>query len=355
MSWSTPAEALEHAIDLRASGHPSQALSVVIQAETEVPESDVAMRIRIATERGILEMLNGSPERALTALNWVLAEANSDRIDDILETTPGLSWHVARSFIIFVDSGLRLTHVHASKLLDAIEAGHRFLRRIGREDWRSGLLDLHAKILSDLGRPEEAIPLMQEAVEAATPGNPGMTIQSYRRGLAQALRELERYEEAAEVLQGILDDKESSTLDRLGAHVMLGHIRAKNGDFDRALLHGMRARELSSGMFDKQRATVSGLLFEAYKGMNDWSAARETSEQALILARRAGVASLLCGILVDCVDVELHFGNLDRAEVFLAEAEELARRVDARTDRAKYSDDAAERREILNSQRNRGL
>ena len=92
--------ALSQAIYLRSRGESARARDQIHEAERMVAETDVELRIRIAVERAILELLTGSPQRALTALNWVLAEANSERIDDLLDESPELDWHIARSFII---------------------------------------------------------------------------------------------------------------------------------------------------------------------------------------------------------------------------------------------------------------
>jgi tetratricopeptide (TPR) repeat protein len=357
MSYTTASEAFEAACALRTRGESSAALSVIHQAEQLVTEQDMLLRVRIATERAILEMLTGSPQRALTALNWVLAEANSERVDALLAEHPGLDWYMARAFIIFGDAGLRLEHVHAAKLLDAVERGHHYLRHIGRLDWRDGLLNIHAQILSDMGKHDEAVPLLREAVEISRTsgsGSPGLTYASYLRGLAETLRELERYDEAADVLQTILDDTSASKLDRLGAHVMLGHIAVKKKDYDRTLMHGARAWDLAAGMFDKQRAIVKGLIFEAHKGLANWELARETADDELRLARRAGVSSILCGALQDMLDVLLLEGALDEAEPLLLEAEALATSVDSRTDRTIYTDRIAERRELFDSCRRGG-
>jgi tetratricopeptide (TPR) repeat protein len=205
------------------------------------------------------------------------------------------------------------------KLFAELDAGEAYLRAVGRNGWRAGLLHNRATVLQALGRPEEAVPCAEEAValKERNPDAPGYTLATYRWSLGDLLLELGRHAEAAQQYEAVLADPGSDPYDRLPAQAGLGQCALADGNPATARRHAEQAVQLAEGMGDDSLCPSLELHLDACLAAPDLTAACKAAERYLTTAHRTGS------------NLRLYFALRDAAKVALAEAEaEPARRAE---------------------------
>jgi len=205
---------------------------------------------------------------------------------------------------------------------DAIVEAIRFLVEHGREDdatelaantWRLWL------ITSDLETGREALGAAL-AAEAAPSRARALVLYgdgslAFRQGEQKA--SLKRNEAALEVARAI-GDRETESL----AFIGLSRVALRDGDYERVRALASKAREAARDLDPSAEALPLHMLAAGTRLAGHLDEAADLSEQGLELYRRLGDRRMVGMELHNLGHLEVHRGNIDRAEQCFAEIAE---------------------------------
>jgi tetratricopeptide (TPR) repeat protein len=144
---------------------------------------------------------------------------------------------------------------------------------------------------------------------------------AFRQGAQDESRT--RNEAALEVARAV-GDREAEALALVG----LSRIAFRDGDYDRVRSLASEARELTSDLEPAAGAAPLHLLAAGTRLAGDHDEAVRLYTESLELNRRLGDRRVVAMELHNLGHVELHRGNVDAAERYFAEADELRNRAD---------------------------
>jgi tetratricopeptide (TPR) repeat protein len=315
---------------------------------------DLTLFARISGYLAKLMHIDGDDAGALSRLTRVLSLASQPQLREGLRDSTAV-FAVVQAHIYFVDFAADDAAVHVSKLLDVLDAAEEFLEATGFEHWRDGVLASRASIVFDLGRGEEALEMIREAIDLGTRNDdraPGTTLATKRRKPLRFLRKLERFDEAEDCARQLLADPTIQGRDRLSVYNQLGHLLLETGgSVDVAIRLAEQGVELAESISLNAQCALLGLLFEALEADGQFERAARAAERHLELAEHRGVKGNRRAAYEDMAAAHINLGELDAAEGYLDKAEELAKRLDAATERTDRQDDVARVRRRLEAAR----
>ena len=153
----------------------------------------------------------------------------------------------------------------AYRIEQALSLAQRGVRLDGASDIRASLASLSGELQQGLGRTEEAISSFRIAADAAPAGQPRLRAQL---GLAQGLSVLDRFDEAATLLDGAQREAEEQGLlvEQSRIHTLRGNAHFPRGEIARCLVEHSEALRLaeSSGAMGEQARALGGLADANY-------------------------------------------------------------------------------------------
>ena len=142
---------------------------------------DIGLQVQAARkEAGALSLL-GHGDEALKHWSWILAIAE-DPTHRAALADEAVAFEVAGTFSQWVLSALSVPSIQVDGLFQTLDAGDRFVRAIGKPQWRAALLLMRARVLSNLGRAGEAIGFAEAGLALALRArrSPNATLGSHR-------------------------------------------------------------------------------------------------------------------------------------------------------------------------------
>jgi tetratricopeptide (TPR) repeat protein len=287
---------------------------------------DLTLQVRAADAEGDCLRMLGDHAAALVRYTWVLGVAQDPRRRGELRAAADVSWEVAKAYMNWVVIARSLPEMPASKLFEVLDAGEAWLRAVGHVDWRAGLLSERAELSRMSGHHDEAIAYLQEAVALHRPNTPGYTLSTYLWSLGDALRAVNRVDEAQAAYEQAYE-KASGPFSRQAALQGLAQAALERGDVTLARGHIEKAVQLAESMGDETLSISLEVLVEVERAAHDTAAAWATVERLLPLRRRVG-GSRTYWALRAAVDVALDRGDVVSARQYLAEATPFAQALD---------------------------
>lgn len=323
---------IEHARDLFHEGRhrpAAEAAARAAQAADQIENPALLVRA-LETEANVLRM-QGEHGAALTRYTRVLAVAEDTGTRIRLEQ-PAALMAVAGAFLGWVTCARSVRGIQTRQLLDVLEAGERYLHPIGRTPWRAALLLQRASIHDELGDFDTAVALGEEALAAHEPGPGGYSLAGHRRVLGQLLRRAGRPEEAEPLYQAALEDHGALPDDRVAALEGLARCALDRGDAIAAQRHAAAALEEAEPFGDEYVRTPLSALVQAHQDAGDLDAAAPAAARYLDVARRLGSYAVLFSAIRSVVTVALDRGQIDNVAQLLSEMAEHAAVLDRNSD-----------------------
>src|SRR5262249_29055818 len=155
---------IRHADDLTRAGRYEQALAVAERAMQAAEHlDDPALLVQALTQEANAQRMRGEDGAALARYTRILAiaedTANRNRLDQ-----PEALKAVARAYPNWVACARLAGGIRVRELFEVLDAGERYLRSIGRMQWRAGLLLERASLYDRLGEHDAAVAAGREAL-----------------------------------------------------------------------------------------------------------------------------------------------------------------------------------------------
>jgi len=259
------------------------------KAPVDMLAAEIGRRIRAARlERGMsLADLGGSD---LTRSFLSQVELGRSRIS--LKALAMVAERLALPIAHFLDNSLDVRDGSAELTIDRAEVAlarqdaETCLRLMDEvevsEEQRPRALALRGRALIELGQARDAISLLQDALPLAEERGDRLLAIDLTHMLGTALYVAGAFEKALVYLRRVLDDAAPDAVDPVVVGkitVTIGHILYMRGDFDGAVEHYTRARDLFGSLADLNTlGCVYSGLSSAYKQMGDLASALRYSK-----------------------------------------------------------------------------
>lgn len=255
------------------------------------------------------------------------------------------AWEVATAHMHWVESA-RFAGVPLRSLFPVLDAAERYLKSIGRPEWRSGLLVQRAATHRELAEWDEATTAAEEALAAYTKDAPGTTLATVQYRLGDILLGAGRHFDAVPHFRAVLDDPGPG---RYKAHVGLANCALSRHHPRAAVRHATSAVRESEALGDEALRLSLHALVAAHRAAHDLDAAGAAATRYLKIAERIG-SPYACFFALRCAtDVALDRRDLATAHTLLPELEQQATVLDDANGHTRRSTEAAKRRRRLSA------
>ncbi len=144
----------------------------------------------------------------------------------------------------------------------------------------------------------------------------GDSLLAFRQGKIEESRQRSQAALAAAL---VVNDREALAL----ANLALARVAIEDGDYSQSLTLAVKAREFARDLGPAMGQAPLGLHAQATRMTGDYDRAAKLFEQSLDLNRKIGDQGMVIAELQNLGLVEVHRGNIDAAERYLAESEKL--------------------------------
>ena len=343
------ADALREASRRHASGEYDLMLMAARHAAQLAAElDDIELQVRAWAAEGRALQRLGEAGAALDCYAAVLEAAEDPDVRDRL-FRGDLARLVAQAHMDWVACARVAGSVPPTEMLAILDQGEAFLDAVERPGWRGGLCAMRARLLRDMGMHTAALPFAREALDlvARHPDAPGYTLASCQWELADALRELRQYDDAAPMYRAVLDEVTSHPTDRLNATIGLGWCSHATGDLVTLLATAETAEAIAADLGPSAQCAALELVVSSARVAGDRDRAREAAERHIQIAFRMRGRYQLYFAFRDAVDVALDEGDTAHARLLLEQAAPCAATLDAQRGGHAFRDDIARRERRL--------
>ncbi|MCP4664377.1 MAG: tetratricopeptide repeat protein [bacterium] len=339
---------IREATELGESSQHVAALNAASRAvELARQLDDLVLEIAATVTEAVLLRMLGRHSKALVRYTWLLGVAEDPKFQKQIMDND-LTKTFAKAYVHWVECGSYLPEIPTKKLFSVLTAGENWLRRVGRNHWRAGLLSMHSMLLQDQGYSEEALDLAEEALalKRQNPETPDYPLATHLWRFGNLLSYLHREAEAERYFQEVLDDSGSPPYDKMVALDGLADCALSRSDPATARQHAESAVRLAEGMGDEALCGALDTLVAACRAAGDLDAAAQAADRHLEAARRIP-ASRLYGALMNATDVALDRGDAAAASRHLDEAAPIAEALDRQAEVETRANAMARRRRRL--------
>ena len=251
---------------------------------------------------------------------------------------------IAVAYCGWVSTAQHLPSIPMRELFRVLDAGDRWLTATGHRDWRANILFERASVHDSLGESDAAIAAAEEALAVAMQyrDSPGRSLSAHRIALADLLIAAGRASEGWPYVQAMLDDPDSSPLERVAAHEALARCALAAGDTGAACQEARSASLLAAPMGDDVLTDVLDTLVEALQADGDLDAAWQAATRHMEVAGRIGSHYQPYYATRTAVDLALARSDLATVGRLLGELDEHATALDTATG-TKYTVETARR------------
>jgi hypothetical protein len=331
---------IRHANDLTRADRYGPALAAAERAVQAAERlDDPALLVQALDAEADPLWTRGEYGAALARYTRILAIAEDTGSRDRLDQPDALK-AVARAYSNWVACALHTGGIRVRELFGVLDAGERYLRSIGRMQWRAGLLLERAGLYDQLGEHDAAVAAGREALAAYQPDGV-YSLAGHRRQLGHFLRRAGRADEAEPLYQAALDDPDTAPYERWSALYGLAWCALDRGDTPAGRRHATAAVREAEPLGDDALSYALAALIQACRDAGDLDTAAAAATRKLEVARRLGGHSNLYYALDWAVAVALERGERDTATELLNELDEHAAALDADTGTSTTAEAAA--------------
>lgn len=142
----------------------------------------------------------------------------------------------AAAYTVFVSCAMAVQDIPYEQVDEIVEDGIRYMNDLGEPDWAAGLHHTRARILSQYGRPEEALKeaLIALASRRREPVYRGTQVWLVLNDICDYELDLKQYDEASASAQEVINDENAPLDSKQYAYGSLAFAYAEKGELDKA-------------------------------------------------------------------------------------------------------------------------
>jgi hypothetical protein len=289
--------------------------------------NDLSLMIHNRFWLAAAQSMQSKYQEALGTFTWLIEVAYNPDLNRELNDND--LWNVANGFMNFVEVGRDLPEMQVVDLEKVLERGLDWLSTIGKNNWSAGLRLQRGTLWQQQGHYGKALTEMETALalRKRNPTAPGYTLGNHILDVADLLQEMEKWPEAADYYQEVVDGYEFSDYVKQWAWKSLAQVSIAHSDYSTAEQQALKSLELARGIESpKPMMLAYNVLGDVYWKQERIELAITAKIQAWQYARQFKPAEELHDLYSDFAEIRLYQARQNHPHHYIPKAQQWLHR-----------------------------